>query len=348
MALVDHDEIEEVRWVLAEVGRGFAVPRRSAHESLEDGEEQAAVLRNSPFLANVARFDAHHRVFGKRGKSVVRLVGENVAVSEKQDARTPRRLAAQIPPAVKQLPRNLKCDERLARASRQRQQNARFFGGDLIASKPAGVWLWFSRFDERLATKEQLIALRWWVEKLSPEMAVFNLHGGYFSMALSKVGMSGIAHGIGYGEQKDVVPVIGQSTPTVQYYVRSLHGKYSVALITRCFSSLGIKTRADFLAKICDCVICQGIVGNDLSGFAQFGEIRYSTPSSKRAAQTPAAAKRCRFHFLLNRIKERDQIKKLSLAEIAAECTAAHATWSKTLVSRGSDHLQTWAEVLQP
>jgi hypothetical protein len=217
----------------------------------------------------------------------------------------------------------------------------------LIACKPAGVWLWFSRFDERLATRDQLSALRWWVEALSPKMSVFNMHGGYFSMALSKVGMSGIAHGVGYGEQKDVVPVIGQSTPTVQYYVRSLHGKYSVPLITRCFSSLGVKTSDDFLAKICDCVICQGIIGNNLSGFAQFGEIRYSTPTSKRAAQTPAAAKRCRFHFLLNRIKEREHVKKSSLADLATECTAAQAMWVKTLVGRSSDHLQTWAEVLR-
>jgi hypothetical protein len=218
----------------------------------------------------------------------------------------------------------------------------------LIASQPAGVWLWFSRFDERVATNEQLTALRWWVETLSPHMMVFNLHGGYFSMALSKVGMSGIAHGVGYGEQKDVVPVIGQSTPTVQYYVRSLHGKYSVVQITRCFSSLGIRTRNDFLGKICDCVICQGIIGNDLSGFAQFGEIHYSTPKSKRAAQTPAAAKRCRFHFLLNRIKEREQVKRLSLADIAADCAAAYAMWSTTPLGRSSEHLQTWAEVLQP
>ena len=40
-------------------------------------------------------------------------------------------------------------------------------------------------------------------------------------MALRKIGMTGIAQGNGYGEQKDVMPVIGQSTPTVQYNVRT-------------------------------------------------------------------------------------------------------------------------------
>ena len=167
---------------------------------------------------------------------------------------------------------------------------------NLISSKPAGVWLWFSRFDERLASKEQLSSLRWWVEKLSPSMSVFNLHGG-FSITLSKFGMTGIAHGVGYGEQKDVVPVIGQSTPTVQYYVRALHGKYSVPLITRCFSSLGIKTPADFFSKICDCVICQGIIGGNLGAFAQYGEIHYSTPASRRPPK-PGCSKAVSLPFL--------------------------------------------------
>ena len=55
MALVDDDEIEEVGRILAEVGRGFAVLRRTAHEGLEDGEKQAAVLRDFAFLADVLR-----------------------------------------------------------------------------------------------------------------------------------------------------------------------------------------------------------------------------------------------------------------------------------------------------
>jgi len=217
---------------------------------------------------------------------------------------------------------------------------------NLLECKPAGGWLWFSRFDERLASKEELLALRWWVEQLSPTMSVFNMHGGFFSLALSKLGMAGTMHGIGYGEQKDVVPVIGLSTPTVQYYLRALHSKYSVLQIQRCFTRLGIKNPEDFFSKICDCAICKRIVGAGLNEFPQFGEIHYSTPNSKRAAQTPAAAKRCRYHFLLNRIKERDRVQRLSLPDIANECAASEKLWSKTVIGPSSEHLQRWAEVL--
>jgi hypothetical protein len=50
------------------------------------------------------------------------------------------------------------------------------------------------------------------------------------------------------------------------------HAKYSVPQITRCFSALGISTPEHFFSKICDCVICKGIIGKDLNAFAQFGE----------------------------------------------------------------------------
>jgi hypothetical protein len=214
--------------------------------------------------------------------------------------------------------------------------------GYVKASACIGVWLWFSRLDEHTASPAELLALRDWVSELSEFKQVYNMHGGYFSLALSKLGMDGIAHGVGYGEQKDVVPIIGQSTPTIQYYVRGVHAKFSVAQITRCFSSLKIKTPADFFETICDCVICKGIIRDELANFADFGEIHYSTPSSKRASQTPAAAKRCRFHLLLNRIKERDFVNASSTQEIVEDLDRVHLAWSKTILSKSLEHLPSW------
>lgn len=217
---------------------------------------------------------------------------------------------------------------------------------NLLACHPAGVWLWFSRFDEHGASRKELAALRSWVEQLAPQTKVYNMHGGFFSLALSRVGMSGIAHGVGYGEQKDVVPVIGQSTPTIQYYVRSLHDKSSVVQITRSFSALGINDPDEFYNKVCDCVICQGIIGKNLKGFAQFGEIHRSTPTAKRMSQTPEAAKRCRFHFLLNRLRERDYVNKLDLPSIIKDLNSSATEWSKTPLTADALHLTNWATML--
>ena len=94
MALVDDDEIEKVRRILPEIRAGVAVLRRSAHESLENREEQAAVLGHLALLADVLRGDTHERVLWEGGERVVSLVGQDVPVGEEENARAARWLAA--------------------------------------------------------------------------------------------------------------------------------------------------------------------------------------------------------------------------------------------------------------
>jgi hypothetical protein len=209
----------------------------------------------------------------------------------------------------------------------------------------AGVWLWFSRFDEYTADAGELNALRRLVEELSKSVKVFNMHGGFFSLALSKFGLSGISHGVGYGEQKDVVPVIGQSTPTVRYYLPTLRRRLSVPEIELCFRRLGIKTPRDFYASIC--AICKGIITKDLAQFAEFGERHFSSPNSKRLAQTPAAAKRCRFHFLLNRHQERTWVRGADINGILARLRSAAARWRLTTLGPQAQRLLIWESVLR-
>lgn len=218
---------------------------------------------------------------------------------------------------------------------------------DLPKTKVQGVWLWFSRFYEEDCDSKKLIAYKTLIEELSDYMRVYSLHGGYFSLALSRRGLTGISHGVGYGEQKDVMPVIGQSTPTVRYYLPGLHRRLGVPDIQRCFDALGVRTTADFYKKICDCVVCKGVVSKDISQFRAFGDMHRSTPQSKRLAQTPAAAKRCRFHFLMNRIKERDWLKRASLTEVIQKLDSSKATLGKLTPIRSSvKHLDNWREAL--
>ena len=132
MALVDYDEVEEVRRVLAEVGRGFAILGRPAHEGLENGEEDAAVFRDLALLADVVRLDADQSVIGERreGSEVVEgLVGKGVAVGKEEDARTSRGWrstlpVSHIPASVEELPRDLECNRSLSCAGRQCQEQA--------------------------------------------------------------------------------------------------------------------------------------------------------------------------------------------------------------------------------
>ena len=87
-------------------------------------KNRLAFFGTLPFLRMSLRVDPHHRILGKGGEGVVCLVGEDVAVGEEQDARPARRLAAQVPAAMEQLPGDLKGDEGLARAGGEGQQDA--------------------------------------------------------------------------------------------------------------------------------------------------------------------------------------------------------------------------------
>lgn len=212
----------------------------------------------------------------------------------------------------------------------------------------AGVWLWFSQFREEAADFDDLLAFADLIVDLREQMSVFNMHGGYFSLALSRLGLNGISHGIGYGEQKDVIPVIGQSTPTVRYYLPDLRRRLSVPQIERAFAGVGVKTPQDFHLKICGCAICRGVIGADLRTFSSFGDLHRSTPTAKKKVQTPEAAQRCRFHFLLNRAAERDALKNKDVATIAAEFESASKKWAQQpTVNPDSQHLLKWKGIFK-
>jgi hypothetical protein len=217
----------------------------------------------------------------------------------------------------------------------------------LPKTQVSAVWLWFSSFFEESESKEVLEGYRDLVAGLAREMEVHAMHGGFFSLALCKYGMHGISHGIGYGEQKDVVPVIGQSTPTVRYYLPALARRLGVPEIERAFDALSVRTPKDFHEKVCGCAVCKGIVSNSLDEFSAFGDKHLSRPKAKRLAQTPAAAKRCRFHFLLSRLREKDNLGEISVDGVVKRLHEGAMTWGvQPSLGLFSNHLARWAEVL--
>lgn len=218
---------------------------------------------------------------------------------------------------------------------------------DLPETGIVGIWLWFSEFFEETADENTLTAYRNLVATLAERLEVHAMHGGLFSLLLSEYGMTGVSHGIGYGEQKNVVPVIGQSIPMVRYYLPSLARRLAIPTIERAFSALEIKTPTDFHERVCGCAVCKGIVSASLDEFSSFGDMYFSRPTATRQAQTPAAAKRCRFHFLLARIRERDDIRDTEFKVLLSRLRDAKQTWgTQPSLRNESDHLEKWLNVL--
>jgi hypothetical protein len=225
---------------------------------------------------------------------------------------------------------------------------------ELPKTNVAGVWLWFDGFDEMQAPLDQLVAFRNIVCGLNGKMEVYNLHGGYFSLLLAHDGLTGISHGVGYGEQKPVAQVIAAAAPTVRYYLPPICKRVGVPDIQRCFPDVGIATPADFFAKVCACQICKGVIGSDLARFASFGEMHRANPAAQRDSQTPAAAKMCRFHFLINRFKERATVAELNAADRSQHVTDKVDPWRESyplqqhLGQQGTKgYTELWAEALK-
>jgi hypothetical protein len=224
---------------------------------------------------------------------------------------------------------------------------------ELPKTNVAGAWLWFDGFDELNASVDKLQAFRRIILGLGQEMSVYNLHGGYFSMLLAHDGLTGISHGVGYGERSDVAKVIGVAAPTVRYYLPPIRKRVGVPDIQRCFPDVGITIPPDFFKKVCDCSICKGVIGSDLSRFAAFGQMHRAKPDSKRDTQTPAAAKMCRFHFLLNRLKERGVIAALAEGDRADHVRSTAAPWrncyplrSDFAIQGETGYIERWANAL--
>lgn len=211
-----------------------------------------------------------------------------------------------------------------------------------------GIWLWFSKFDEWESNADMLLNFRNLVEGLSHSgLQVFNRHGGFFSILLHKYGMTGLSHGVGYGEKKDVLQIKGPpNAPIVNYYVPALHKRFGIPDIEWCFDNLNVRTVASFHTNICGCVICKGVVRNSLDDFSEFGENHKATPESSRMTQTPAAAKRCRYHFLMNRLDEKNHVAKHDINSLLANLKANRNSWKKNAGVVDFHYLNRWIDAL--
>jgi len=218
----------------------------------------------------------------------------------------------------------------------------------LITLKIKGLWLWISQFQEEDAQYQLLEKYLSVVNKVSKSgKQIFNMHGGYFSLLATHKGLTGISHGVGYGEQKDVMPVVGRGIPTVRYYLPPVFKRTGIPEIQRSFSAIEVKSIEDFFSKICDCAICSGILKKGLNAFEEFGEMHYSSEDAKRQVQTPAAAKKCRYHFLLTRAKELKRVGEVKLDTLINEIDNACASWSRSKVMESSlEHIARWKKAL--
>ncbi len=221
-------------------------------------------------------------------------------------------------------------------------------GQDYIETGCRACWLWLSNLIEEDIEDEELsnlVALS--AQFRDAGIDLYNSHGGYLSAILSKHGMTGFSHGVGYGESKDVIPIIGVTVPTVNYHLPPLHVRVPMLELERALPELKIRNATEFHRRICDCTVCKGVLKGNLSNLHEFGDTVLKVGNT-RESQTPDSAKKCRFHFLLARRKEMERIAASSLEEIKRHLSDKAAEYGLLppylgLRSR-TQHLRTWSK----
>lgn len=167
------------------------------------------------------------------------------------------------------------------------------------------IFLWIDSFSEHDANEHYLKSYIDLLRKLNKP--VVDLYGGYLSIILKKTkiceNLVGVSHGMGFGEDRSVVPV-GGGVPAAKFYLPSLHKRLIFRNALESIRPLdGHKNRVSYFSKICDCPTCKSIIKNDpLNDFRFYGVTKPG--SNLREFPTSETIDNCIRHYMYSKIRE--------------------------------------------
>jgi hypothetical protein len=211
------------------------------------------------------------------------------------------------------------------------------------------VFLWPTDLDEHRAAVPALEDYAETVRIISEKKTVHASYGGFFAILLSYRGLSGVSHGVGYGDKRDLEPVGGGGLPPARYYLRAVRDGVSLGSLPIIVAGL---TQSEFLRRVCDCAICVGLLqAGGVRGLVQeltATELRTTPNRGLIEVATPRVYQLTRFHFLLNRHREFDEVQRLGFPEIASGMREDAAWIAGRLGPQVVRHIEGWLEVANP
>ncbi len=111
--------------------------------------------------------------------------------------------------------------------------------------------IWVSDFAELEKSSEELTAYGTLIRKYAEAgKKLFALYGGYFSILMCGIGLTGLSHGIGYGDSRAWVELPQSGPPAPRFYLPRAHRYVSRELAQRLFS-------VDAKLVECGCQVCK-------------------------------------------------------------------------------------------
>jgi len=197
-----------------------------------------------------------------------------------------------------------------------------------------GVMLWLDGFNEHDTDGKSLDDYINILKDFRDRgVEVINLYGSFFSILLTsnyiKGGrlLSGVGHGLEYGEARAVVPV-GGGIPNNKYYFYNIHKRVNYTEMTKFLNDKGffIMNPRDaserYYSEICACKVCKGTIKNDIRNFHFFEstnsfEVKYTTGRTQRRQFANQTTKQiCVTHYLQNKLKEFENVRVNKLSSI--------------------------------
>lgn len=221
-----------------------------------------------------------------------------------------------------------------------------------------GFVLWIDDFNENEASQSELENLKSLVVGLSKagSKKVINLHGGYFSIALSGIqqgkGLTGIAHSPEYGEYRAVVPV-GGGIPISKFYIPKLHQRYKFREALQILRAVGfLDSVQSYHSNVCDCTKCKQLIEDSTDNFIRFGETNKKSFERNNGIirmefPTTESKENCLSHYLQVKRKEFLFAESNKSETIIAELENGIRTFQEVAGVDAVSHLINWCEILQ-
>jgi len=212
-----------------------------------------------------------------------------------------------------------------------------------------GFLIWISDLSEHEAASSTLQGLKQLVVELGKTgKPIINLFGGYFSLLLTKLGITGVCHGPGYGEDRDVIPV-GGGLPTSKFYLTPIHQRMLYRHVEIMVRTPVWPTINDFYREVCAGQACKTTLEGDLSNFYRFGQEKISQKGERTYSfPTTDARYRTTQHYLEAKSQEFNDVgSAANLNVLIEQLIAAKSKYEQYLTGAQLRYLDTWVSVLK-
>lgn len=226
-----------------------------------------------------------------------------------------------------------------------------------------GFTIWVDDLNEHDASFDELSAFVKLLMGLK-QKPVYNMYGGYFSILLTHKStglLSGVSHGLEYGESRMVFPV-GGGIPVSKYYYMPLHQRldFTKAYYLLEFANIIDTTKENwgssdmYYKEICRCSQCKKVIKDQMINFVEFEsrefyEVHRKDQILRRKKASSDTKENCLYHYLLCKKIEFSKVREQNIYDLLDELQVNMEKYQQCefLKDDSFDYVSVWKAVCE-